>query len=177
MSTSLALGFRDEGAIWKADKLYYFAARTGISYQPIADHPSMFRVVYPDGSLSVDYYNLTRVRQHCRDVAHSLYPRQASKSEPCSLSVWQEPRGDAVHSLKRKPGANPTWEERPRTPGRPASKRATPPIDQIGGVEMRGIEHFEEDSTMPATRMRIKCSGEAPKHGANHGHSGRTQTL
>jgi hypothetical protein len=86
MSTSLALGFREEGAVWKAEELYYFAARTGISYLP-AEHPNMFRVVFPDGSLSVDYYNLARVKQHCRDVAHSLYPRQSSNPTPPRMSM------------------------------------------------------------------------------------------
>jgi hypothetical protein len=40
-----------------------------------AVHPKMFRVVYPDGALSADFYNLTRVKQHCHDIAHALYPR------------------------------------------------------------------------------------------------------
>lgn len=51
-------------------------ARTGISYQPDADRSGMFRVAYPDSSLSADCYNLVRVKQHWRDVAMALYPRR-----------------------------------------------------------------------------------------------------
>jgi len=36
----------------------------------------MFRVAYPDSSLSADCYNLVRVKQHWRDVAMALYPRR-----------------------------------------------------------------------------------------------------
>jgi hypothetical protein len=70
--------FRNEGANWKANRLYYFGVDTGISYQRDARHPNMFRVAYPDGPLSADCYNLVRVRQHCLDVAHMLYPRRSS---------------------------------------------------------------------------------------------------
>jgi hypothetical protein len=76
--TELAFGFRDEGANWKGSRLYYHSVRTGISYRPDVDHPDMFRVVYPDGQTSADYYNPARVKQHCRDVAHPLYPRPTS---------------------------------------------------------------------------------------------------
>jgi hypothetical protein len=78
---SLKLGFRDEGATWKANKLYYFSANTCISYQSDAVHPKMFRVVYHDGVLSADMYNLARVKQHCRDVAHTIYPRPTADSD------------------------------------------------------------------------------------------------
>lgn len=38
--------FRNEGANWKANRLYYFGVDTGISYQRDARHPNMFRVAY-----------------------------------------------------------------------------------------------------------------------------------
>ena len=65
----LASGFQDKGANWKDQQLYYFSEPTGIRYQG-------GRVVWPDGTLSADYYNLARTKQHCRDLARAIYPRQ-----------------------------------------------------------------------------------------------------
>jgi hypothetical protein len=70
----LVSGFQDKGANWKDQQLYYFSIPTGIRYQGEAD---LFRVVYPDGTLSADYYNLARTKQHCRDLARAIYPRQS----------------------------------------------------------------------------------------------------
>jgi hypothetical protein len=74
-------GFQDKGAIWKGEELYYFSIPTGIRHQAHADHadhPNIFRVVYPDGTLSADCYNLARTQQHCRDLARAIYPRRQS---------------------------------------------------------------------------------------------------
>jgi hypothetical protein len=46
-------GFQDKGAIWRGEELYYFSIPTGVRHhQAHADHRNMFRVVYPDGTLS-----------------------------------------------------------------------------------------------------------------------------
>ncbi len=98
-ATSLReLGFREKGEIGKGAELYYFSIRTGIRYQPDCDQPNMFRVAFPDASLSVDSYNLPRVKQHCRDVAHSIYPRPSGSTSAHSDmagAAW-----DGVRSLK-----------------------------------------------------------------------------
>ncbi len=77
-ATALECGFRDEGTVWKAARLFYYATGTGISYRPDAKHPNMYRVVYPNSAVSADSYNLSRVKQHCRDIAHAIYPRNIS---------------------------------------------------------------------------------------------------
>jgi hypothetical protein len=72
-TTSLLVsGFQDKGANWKEQQLYYFSTPTGIRYQG----DGLFRVEWPDGTLSDDHYNLARVKQHCRDLARAIYPRQ-----------------------------------------------------------------------------------------------------
>src|ERR1700746_1864134 len=69
----LVSGFQDKGANWKDQQLYYFSTPTGISYQ---GDGGGYRVVWPDGVVSADYYNLARVKQHCRDIARKIYPRR-----------------------------------------------------------------------------------------------------
>jgi hypothetical protein len=69
----LVSGFQDKGANWKDQQLYYYSTPTGIAY-----HEG--RVVWPDGTLSADHYNLARVKQHCRDLARAIYPRQRPAS-------------------------------------------------------------------------------------------------
>jgi hypothetical protein len=68
----LVSGFQDKGANWRDQQLYYFSIPTGIRYQG----DGRYRVVWPDGTLSADYYNLARVKQHCRDIARAIYPRR-----------------------------------------------------------------------------------------------------
>jgi hypothetical protein len=77
-------GFQDKGAIWKDEELYYFSIPTGIRHQAHADHPNMFSVVYPDGTLSADCYNLARTQQHCRDLARAIYPCQSAATSALS---------------------------------------------------------------------------------------------
>jgi len=79
-ATALQYGFENKGAIWKANRLYYFGTNTGISYGPDARYPNLYRVVYPDGAVSADFYNLSRVRQRCREAACALYPRSEALS-------------------------------------------------------------------------------------------------
>ena len=76
----LVSGFQDKGANWKDQQLYYFSTPTGIRYQK----DGLYRVVWPDGTLSADYYNLARVKQHCRDIARAIYPRQQPAPSPRS---------------------------------------------------------------------------------------------
>ena len=60
---------------WKDNRLYLGKKYTGFSV--MSDEPEhlggieMFFVVYPDGVLSKDYYNLSRAKQHCVDEAMS----------------------------------------------------------------------------------------------------------
>ena len=46
---------------WKDSRLYLGSSATGYSITPDTKYPSMWRVRYPDGSLS-DIVNLTRAR-------------------------------------------------------------------------------------------------------------------
>ena len=91
-------GFQDKGAIWRGEELYYFSIPTGIRRQAHADHPNMFRVVYPDGTLSADCYNLARTQQHCRDLARAIYPRQSAATSALSENNVAGAPGKAVHS-------------------------------------------------------------------------------
>ena len=91
-------GFQDKGAIWRGEELYYFSIPTGIRHQAHADHPNMFRVVYPDGTLSGDCYNLARTQQHCRDLARAIYPRQSAATSALSENNVAGAPGKAVHS-------------------------------------------------------------------------------
>jgi len=103
----LVSGFQDKGANWKDQQLYYFSTPTGIRYQG----DGLFRVVWPDGTLSADYYNLARVKQHCRDLARAIYPRQRPASSvrsdrdiagPSDCDVAGAPE-NAAHSFKLGP--------------------------------------------------------------------------
>jgi hypothetical protein len=104
----LVSGFQDKGANWKDQQLYYFSIPTGIRYQGDA---ALYRVVYPDGTLSADYYNLARTKQHCRDLARAIYPRQppapSARSDgdvagASDCDVAGAP-GNAAHSSKSGP--------------------------------------------------------------------------
>ena len=50
---------------WKDSRLYLGSPATGYSITPDTKYPSMWRVRYPDGSLS-DIVNLTRARDSAR---------------------------------------------------------------------------------------------------------------
>ena len=92
-------GFQEKGAIWRGEELYYFSIPTGIRHQAHADHPSMFRVVYPDGTWSADCYNLARSEQHCCDLARKIYPRQSAATLTLSENKVAGAPGEAVHSF------------------------------------------------------------------------------
>lgn len=49
---------------FKFKKLYHSDEDTGFSVVPDDKVEKMFRVRWPDGVLSADYYNLTRARDH-----------------------------------------------------------------------------------------------------------------
>ena len=53
---------------WKDSRLYLGSSATGYSITPDTKYPSMWRVRYPDGSLS-DIVNLTRARDGARCLA------------------------------------------------------------------------------------------------------------
>ena len=53
---------------WKDSRLYLGSCATGNSITPDTKYPSMWRVRYPDGSLS-DIVNLTRARDGARCLA------------------------------------------------------------------------------------------------------------
>jgi hypothetical protein len=109
-------GFQDKGAIW-IEELDYFSIPTDIRHQAHADHPNMFRVVYPDGTLSADCYNLARVKQHCRDIARAIYPRQPPGTSrlpkssvagaPSNAAHWFGPRDAATIPPNRRDPKGP----------------------------------------------------------------------
>ena len=53
--------YGDQDLHWKDSRLYLGSYATGYSITPDTKYPSMWRVRYPDGSLS-DIVNLTRAR-------------------------------------------------------------------------------------------------------------------
>jgi hypothetical protein len=107
----LASGFQDKGANWKDQQLYYFSEPTGIRYQG-------GRVVWPDGTLSADYYNLARVKQHCRDIARAIYPRKpAARSTLAHRDVAGAAEKDAhPFELRRDTPTNPNNTSHPIGP-------------------------------------------------------------
>lgn len=56
---------------FKFKKLYYFEKDTEFSVVP-DDVEGMWRVRWPDGVLSQDYYNLVRAKDHCAKVFMEL---------------------------------------------------------------------------------------------------------
>lgn len=66
---------------FKEDKLYHGDKDTGYSVVPGGPEYKMWKVSWPDGVLSQDYYNLTRAKDH----AASLYLETQNKA-PRSLA-------------------------------------------------------------------------------------------
>ena len=67
---------------WKDSRLYLGSSATGYSITPDTKYPSMWRVRYPDGSLS-DIVNLTRARDGALgDVQNGEGASPPSKSQP-----------------------------------------------------------------------------------------------
>ena len=123
LQDNIANGFQDAGAKWKDQQLYYFSIPTGIRYQ---GDPGLFRVVWPDGTLSADYYNLARVKQHCRDLAHAIYPRQrpapsarsggeVAGASDCGIAGG---RRNALQSSKLEPPSEIPQQEKTSRPAR-----------------------------------------------------------
>lgn len=54
---------------WKNNKLYLNDKKTGYSIVPDGGLGKMFKVRWPDGVLSEDYYNLTRAKDHASRLA------------------------------------------------------------------------------------------------------------
>lgn len=57
---------------FKKEKLYVQGVDTGISVVPDLVHENMFRVKWPDGVLSKDFYNFTMARENARTVANRI---------------------------------------------------------------------------------------------------------
>jgi hypothetical protein len=128
----LVSGFQDKGANWKDQQLYYFSTPTGIRCQ---GDGGLFRVVWPDGVLSADHYNLARVKQHCRDLARAIYPRERSASSgrsdgniagafDCNVAGAT---GKAAHSLSRGPTPEVPQQHKTSRTARQTSEATVPP--------------------------------------------------
>lgn len=53
---------------WKKNILYLGTEKTGFSVEYAGgpeEYYNCFKVKYPDGNLSEDFYNLTRTKDHC----------------------------------------------------------------------------------------------------------------
>jgi len=136
----LVSGFQDKGANWKDQQLYYFSTPTGIRYQK----DGLYRVVWPDGTLSADYYNLARVKQHCRDIARAIYPRQQPAPSPRSdddiagasdCDVAGAP-GNAAHSPKSEPALRVPLQQKTARTARQTPETTVPPNSGIGGANL-----------------------------------------
>lgn len=57
--------------LWEDNKLYY-EGEFKVEVVPDTKHPNMFRLKWPDGVLSRDFYNITWARQHAREIAMDL---------------------------------------------------------------------------------------------------------
>ena len=75
---------------WKDSRLYLGNPATGYSITPDAKYPSMWRVRYPDGSLS-DIVNLTRARDGARCLALAIL--NTRETRVAASPIAQTPRG------------------------------------------------------------------------------------
>jgi len=53
---------------WNRFQLYY-EGKFKIEIVPDIKYPGMFRLKWPDGVLSMDFYNLSGVKQHSKKIA------------------------------------------------------------------------------------------------------------
>lgn len=51
---------------WKNERLHYEGRTTGMGILVHPTYPKMYYVRWPDGSLSEDFYNRTRAKEHAR---------------------------------------------------------------------------------------------------------------
>jgi hypothetical protein len=137
ISSLLVSGFQEKGANWKDQQLYYFSKPTGIRYQ---GDGGRYRVVWPNGTLSADYYNLARVKQHCRDIARAIYPRQrpapSTRSDgdiagASDCDVAGAP-GNAAHSPKSGPALRVPLQQKTARTARQTPETTVPPNSGIG---------------------------------------------
>ena len=97
---------------WKDSRLYLGSCATGNSITPDTKYPSMWRVRYPDGSLS-DIVNLTRAREGARCLALAVLNTRetwvaASPSRKTPRGVPHQPPRSATQTSppsKSKPKA------------------------------------------------------------------------
>ncbi len=66
-------------------------------------HKDMFYVVYPDGELSFDFYNLSRANDHCRRLEQMDVERMLELMEEMANAPKEE-------MGKRQPGERCTYE-------------------------------------------------------------------
>ena len=93
---------------WKDSRLYLGSCATGNSITPDAKYPSMWRVRYPDGSLS-DIVNLTRARDGARCLALAvLNTRETRVAARPSRKTPRRPRPARLRSGSISP-QSPTY--------------------------------------------------------------------
>lgn len=79
---------------WKKNKLYLTGKKTGYSVIEEKGHPGMFRIRWPDGILSEDFYNLTRAKDHASTIA----------AEDMRKTIGAEGLGQPTDALESKIG-------------------------------------------------------------------------
>ena len=105
---------------WKDSRLYLGSCATGNSITPDTKYPSMWRVRYPDGSLS-DIVNLTRARDGAR--AGPLYLRRPVHSGR-RLCRRADRLGNDVRHDAQTPGVRGLFRPTPGAAGR-GSRQST----------------------------------------------------
>ena len=89
---------------WKDSRLYLGSCATGNSITPDTKYPSMWRVRYPDGSLS-DIVNLTRARDGARCLALAVLNTRETR---VAASPIARPRPARLRSRSLSP-QSPTY--------------------------------------------------------------------
>ncbi len=149
-------GFQDKGATWVGEELYYFSNSTGIRFKPDATHPDTLLVVYPDGTLSAHSYNLARAKQHCRDLARAIYPRQTATAPAFLENDVAGKLGGAVDASKLDDALNGAATAAvvygaPETPhyAPPIGRVEVPPDRAAEGTHSAGTHHASSREQVP----------------------------
>lgn len=72
MNTHVQENNRWRGFNWRENQLYVQEDNTGVSIVPDATYADLWRVRWPDGVLSDDFYNKTMAKENARTIAAQL---------------------------------------------------------------------------------------------------------
>jgi hypothetical protein len=125
---------------WKDSRLYLGSCATGNSITPDTKYPSMWRVRYPDGSLS-DIVNLTRARDGARCLALAVLNTRETR-------VAASPTAQNAQGVVTSPPSK--WQPKPTQPHIP---QVPCPSNPVRGV--MNIIAADGQGRQPACRSSV----------------------